>query len=69
MRWGEGDYQVRERGPARSARSLSDLDPPITKFGAVVWQGFSPGSRELAARLVLDPLLEAPRLPLGVTTT
>jgi len=66
---GKGDYQVRERGPARSARSLSELDPPITKFGAVVWQGFSPGSRELAARLVLDPLLEAPRLPLGVTTT
>ena len=66
---GKGDYQVRERGPARSARSLSDLDPPITRFGAVVWQGFSPGSRELAARLVLDLLLEAPRLPLGVTTT
>ena len=63
---GRGDYQVRERGPARSARSLSDLDPPITKFGAVVWQGFSPGSRELAAELTLDAGLEAARLPLGL---
>ena len=63
---GRGDYQVRERGPARSATSLSDLDPPITKFGAVVWQGFSPGSRELAAALVLDAGLEATRLPLGL---
>ncbi len=63
---GKGDYQVRERGPARSARSLSELDQPITKFGAVVWQGVSPGSRELAARLVLDPLLErACRRPCG----
>jgi hypothetical protein len=38
----------------------------VTKFGAVVWQGFSPGERELAARLTLDPLLEAARLPLDV---
>ena len=63
---GRGDYQVRERGPARAARSLSDLDPPITKFGAVVWQGFSPGERELAAELTLDAGLEAARLPLGL---
>jgi hypothetical protein len=41
----------------------------VTKFGAVVWQGFSPGSRELAARLTLDPALEAARLPLQVTAT
>jgi hypothetical protein len=66
---GEGDYQVRERGPARASEALGDEPPPVTKFGAVVWQGFSPGSRELAARLTLDPLLEAPRLPLRVTAT
>lgn len=63
---GEGDYQVRERGPARAAVPLGEEPPPVTKFGAVVWQGFSPGSRELAARLTLDPVLEAPRLPLAV---
>ncbi len=63
---GTGDYQVSERGPARSARALGDEPPPVTKFGAVVWQGFSPGRRALAARLVLDPVLEAPRLPLRV---
>lgn len=63
---GSGDYQVRERGPARAAVALGEEPPPVTKFGAVVWQGFSPGRRELAARLTLDPVLEGPRLPLAV---
>jgi hypothetical protein len=66
---GQGDYQVRERGPARASEALGDEPAPVTKFGAVVWQGFSPGSRELAARLTLDPALEAARLPLQVTAT
>jgi hypothetical protein len=66
---GEGDYAVRERGPARSAVSLSTENPPITRLGAVVWQGFSPGRRDLAARLVLDPQIEGPHLPLTVTVT
>lgn len=61
---GEGDYSVRERGPARSAVSLSSENPPITQRGALVWQGFSPGRRDLAARLVLDPQIEGPHLPL-----
>ncbi len=63
---GEGDYAVRERGPARSATSLGSERPPITRLGAVVWQGFSPGRRDLAARLVLDPQIERPHLPLSV---
>ena len=66
---GTGDYAVRERGPARSATSLGDSAPPVTRRGAVVWQGFSPGSRDLAARLVLDPLIEAVHLPLTVSAT
>ncbi len=66
---GEGDYQVRERGPARAARSLGEEPAPVTKFGAVVWQGFSPGMRDLAALLTLDPVLEEPRLPLAVGLT
>ncbi|MCW2544716.1 MAG: hypothetical protein JWM40_2268, partial [Frankiales bacterium] len=63
---GEGDYAVRERGPARSATSLTGEPPPVTRRGAVVWQGFSPGRRDLAARLALDPQIEATRLPLTV---
>ena len=66
---GTGDYQVRERGPARASEALGDEPPPVTKFGAVVWQGFSPGARELAARLTLDPVLEQARLPLAVTAS
>ena len=66
---GEGDYQVRERGPARASEALGDEPAPVTKFGAVVWQGFSPGTRELAARLTLDPVLEAARLPLRITAS
>jgi hypothetical protein len=66
---GEGDYAIRERGPARSATSLSDDPAPVTQRGAVVWQGFSPGRRALAARLVLDPAIESPHLPLMVRVT
>ncbi|GAC1445214.1 MAG: hypothetical protein NVSMB55_25020 [Mycobacteriales bacterium] len=65
-----GDYVIRERGPARSAVGLlPDSDPPNTKLGAVVFQGFTPGNRRLAARLTLDAGLEGPRLPLAVTVT
>src|SRR5687768_10041610 len=43
---GVGDYAIRERGPARAAVPLTEGDdPPNTKFGAVVWQGFTPGDR------------------------
>jgi hypothetical protein len=66
---GTGDYAVRERGPAREATSLSADPAPITRRGAVVWQGFSPGSRNLAARLLLDPQIEAQHLPLSVAVT
>jgi hypothetical protein len=65
-----GDYVIRERGPARSAVPLvKDSDPPNTKFGAVVYQGFTPGNRKLGARLTLDTGLEEPRLPLSVSIT
>jgi hypothetical protein len=65
-----GDYVIRERGPARSAVPLvPDSDPPNTKFGAVVYQGFTPGNRKLGARLTLDTGLEELRLPLAVTVT
>lgn len=65
-----GDYVIRERGPARSAVGLvADSDPPNTKLGAVVFQGFTPGNRRLGARLTLDAGLEGPRLPLAIAVT
>lgn len=45
---GTGDVQVRERGPARAARSLSDESAPVTKFGAVAWQGSPAASRRVS---------------------
>lgn len=62
---GTGDYLVRESGPARAAVAL-DGEPPVLSLGDVVWQGFSAGSRLLAARLELDPELESAYLPLRV---
>jgi hypothetical protein len=38
----------------------------VLELGTVVWQGFSPGGRDLAARLQLDPTLETQRLPVTV---
>lgn len=64
---GVGDYSIYERGPARRAEALDGTSPPVAKLGTVVWQGFSPGRRELAARLTLDPGIESLRLPLGVS--
>ena len=64
---GAGNYIVRELGPARAAVGLNDTVPPVLELGTVVWQGFSPGHRELSARLTLDPGIEAARLPLKVT--
>ena len=63
---GAGNYIVRELGPAREAVGLGDTVPPVLELGTVVWQGFSPGRRTLAARLTLDPGIEAARLPLTV---
>src|SRR4051794_19786733 len=63
---GAGNYIIRELGPARAAVGLNDTVPPVLQLGTVVWQGFSPGHRELAARLTLDPGIEAARLPMAV---
>src|SRR3954453_23454992 len=60
---GTGNYIVRELGPARAAVGLNDTVPPVLELGTVVWQGFSPGRRELSARLTLDPGVDAARLP------
>src|SRR3954471_8715504 len=64
---GAGNYIIRELGPARAALGLNETVPPVLELGTVVWQGFSPGRRELSARLTLDPGIEAARLPMKVT--
>ena len=64
---GAGNYIVRELGPARAAVGLNDTVPPVLELGTVVWMGFSPGHRELSARLTLDPGIEAARLPMKVS--
>jgi hypothetical protein len=63
---GEGDYHVREAGPARSAVALGGDEPPVLDLGDIVWQGFSPGYRQLGADLTLDPLIESAHLPLRI---
>lgn len=63
---GTGDYSIRERGPAKRVTALDGTVEPVIQRGAVVWQGFSPGRRELAARIELDPAREALLLPLRV---
>jgi hypothetical protein len=61
-----GNYIVRELGPARRAEGLGDTVPPVLELGQVVWQGFSPGSRTLQARLTLDAGIESHRVRLSV---
>jgi hypothetical protein len=63
---GTGPYLIYERGPARAAIPLGGSLPPVLELGTVVWQGFSPGGRDLAARLQLDPVLEAERQPVAL---
>lgn len=63
---GTGDFAVRERGPALRVTALEGTTAPIIQRGTVVWQGFVPGRRVLAARIELDPDREALLLPLRV---
>jgi|GEM_PF-2227791 len=65
---GTGDYFVRESGPATAAQA-ADGDAPVLSLGDLVWQGFSPGSRQLAARIELDPEIESRHLPLRIGLT
>jgi hypothetical protein len=64
---GLGDYFFQVAAPVRDVRSLpgSQAEPGLRR-GAVLWQGFSPGERVLAAELELDPRSAARALPLVV---
>jgi hypothetical protein len=65
---GTGDYFLRESGPALSA-AAAGADVPVLTLGDVIWQGFSTGNRQLAARIELDPGIEARHLPLRIGLT
>lgn len=63
---GNGPYIIWERSSAQDVEALDDTPAPVLKREAVIWQGFIPGRRELAAKLTLDPVVEAELLPLAV---
>ena len=64
---GLGDFEFKVPGPASTVDALpaSQAEPGLRR-GAALWQGFSPGTKVLAARMALYPELEASRLPLSV---
>jgi hypothetical protein len=62
-----GDYSFVVPGPVLdvTAPPGSRVQPGLLQ-GAIVWQGFSPGKRTLAATAKLDPAATAPVLPLAL---
>lgn len=65
---GKGDYSFVVSAPAIdvSAGAGSESEPGLRR-GAIVWQGFSPGRRILAAEAVLRVRESAPSLPLRLS--
>lgn len=62
---GLGDFSFKVAGPASDVQALPEsANQPGLRRGAVLWQGFSPGEKLLAARMTLFPGQEATRLPL-----
>lgn len=61
---GTGQFVVWERSSAQDVEALEDTTAPVLKREAVIWQGFVDGTKELVARLTLDPAIEAELLPL-----
>jgi hypothetical protein len=64
---GIGDFSFRIPGPVGGIEALPEAQSrPGLRRGSVIWQGFSPGERVLAARMDLYPEVEAAHLPLRV---
>jgi hypothetical protein len=63
----KGDYSFVVAGPVEHVRPVpgSSAQPGL-RTGAVVWQGFSPARRALAAEITLNPGAAASALPLRV---
>jgi hypothetical protein len=52
---GVGDYTLEITGPATDVERLDGSDAaPGLRNGAVIWEGFSPGTRALRARVTMD---------------
>jgi hypothetical protein len=65
-----GDYRLTVPAPARNVVEAAGSDStPGLRQGAVLWSGFSPGNRVLAATVTLDPNAAATLLPLKVEIT
>jgi hypothetical protein len=64
---GKGDYTFSVPGPVRdvTAPAGARVQPGLLDQ-AIVWQGFSPGGRTLAAHAALDPAAAGRYLPLAV---
>ncbi len=64
---GTGAFIVYERSTALDAVALDDTVEPVLKREAVIWQGFVSGTKDVHARLTLDPVVEARLLPFTVS--
>jgi hypothetical protein len=63
----KGDYSFAVNGPIEDVRAATGSESqPGLRTGAVVWQGFSPGRRVLAAEITLRPDITASALPLRI---
>jgi uncharacterized protein YaiE (UPF0345 family) len=64
---GKGDYSFVIAAPVEDVRVVAgSASEPGLRSGAVVWQGFSPGQRLLAAAITLRTAAAASALPLRV---
>ena len=65
-----GDYSFVVPGPIVDVRAApgSDSEPGLRR-GAIIWSGFSPGKKTLAARATLSAKEVVPLLPLRVSLT
>jgi hypothetical protein len=62
---GKGDYQIVIGAPVEDVRAALDSDSqPGLRTGQILWAGFSPGRKVLAADARLHPDAAAPFLPL-----
>jgi hypothetical protein len=67
---GVGDFSFKEPGPAIDVVAPAGAGSrPGLRRGSVIWEGFSPGGKTLAASVTLDPATERSKLPVGITVT
>ena len=63
----KGDYFFTIGAPALDVESAAgSQSTPGLRSASILWAGFNPGSRRLAANVVLDPRVAVPKLPLRI---